>query len=226
MSGKTSFDRVNLTRQLITGLEQIQRSTGLTLDQTQIDQLISYLAMLSKWNQVYNLTAIRDVEQMITQHLLDSLVALSAFAGAKRVLDVGAGGGLPGIVLAIWAAKAEPTMHITLLDTVRKKTAFLTQVKVELNLGNVEIVNGRVEQWHSPQLFDVITARAFAELANLISWSAHLLADHGRFLALKGLLPEAEIAQLPPGWCVAQLSELQVPGLNAQRHLVVIERTK
>jgi 16S rRNA (guanine527-N7)-methyltransferase len=180
--------------------------------------------LLVKWNAVYNLTAVREPAQMVTQHLLDSLGAVSAFAGAKNVLDVGAGGGLPGIVLAIWAAEAQPAMRISMIDTVHKKTAFLTQVKVELGLDNVEVHTGRVEQWRAPHPFDVITSRAFADLADFVNWSGHLLADQGRFIALKGVTPSAEIASLPSGWKVSEVRALKVPTLEAERHLVLIER--
>lgn len=214
------FDRPALTAILTDGAHQL----SLTLSDAQTDKLIAYLALLVKWNAVYNLTAVRDPLQMVTQHLLDSLAAASAFADAQDVLDVGAGGGLPGIVLAIWAAEAKPSMRISMIDTVHKKTAFLTQVKAELNLGNVNVYTARVEQWNAPKKFDVITSRAFAELSDFITWSGHLLAEGGRFIALKGILPEAEIAKLPAGWKVREVRPLQVPTLQAERHLVFIER--
>jgi len=214
------FDRPSLTATLADGA----RDLSLTLSQAQLDKLIDYLALMCKWNTVYNLTAVRDPVQMVTQHLLDSLSAVAAFAGAKNVLDVGAGGGLPGIVLAIWAAEAEPAMKISLIDTVHKKTAFLTQVKGELNLSNVSVHTGRVEQLKVPHKFDVITSRAFAELSDFITWSSHLLADGGRFIALKGVAPDAEIARLPDGWNTSEVRPLQVPTLQAERHLVFIER--
>jgi 16S rRNA (guanine527-N7)-methyltransferase len=157
---------------------------------------------------------------MVTQHLLDSLAALPAFADARRVLDVGAGGGLPGMVLAI----ARPQLQVALIDTVHKKTAFLTQAKAELGLANVTVHTGRVEQLQAAEPYDAITSRAFAELADFIAWSQHLLQRGGRFIALKGVLPTEEIARLPAGWRVTATTALQVPGLNAERHLIVIER--
>jgi 16S rRNA (guanine527-N7)-methyltransferase len=217
MSG---FDRPVLTAILADGA----RDLSLDLSDAQIGKLIDYLALMSKWNTVYNLTAVRDPMQMVTQHLLDSLSAVSAFANAKNVLDVGAGGGLPGIVLAIWAAEAHPTMRISMIDTVHKKTAFLTQVKAELNLTNVSVHTARVEKWNAPQKFDVITSRAFAELSDFITWSQHLLADEGCFIALKGVAPDMEIAKLPDGWKVSEVRALRVPTLQAERHLVFIER--
>ncbi len=189
-------------------------------------QLIDYLALLSKWNAVYNLTAVRDPAQMITQHLLDTLAAVPAFADARNVLDVGAGGGLPGIVLAICGASRAVPLRVSMVDTVHKKTAFLTQVKAELGLQNATVYTSRVEQLQVPQLFDVITSRAFADLSDFVNWSGHLLAEGGKFIALKGVAPSDETARLPSGWTVTEVRPLTVPGLNAERHLVFIERSK
>lgn len=214
-------DLNNLTRTLKEGATAMD----LALSAAQIDKLMAYQALLAKWNKVYNLTALRDPAQMVTHHLLDSLSAVSAFAGAQRVLDVGAGGGLPGIVLAIWAAEAQPQMQITLVDTVSKKTAFLNQVKAQLHLGNVTVLHARVEQLPVEQQYDVITSRAFAELKDFVTWSNHLLQQGGKYIALKGVLPQEEIDRLPAGWKVQQVQSLQVPGLDAERHLIFMERT-
>jgi 16S rRNA (guanine527-N7)-methyltransferase len=211
----TAFHRDALTRILADGV----RSLPLALSEAQLGQLIDYLALLAKWNAVYNLTAVRDPAQMVTQHLLDSLAAMPAFAGAKNVLDVGAGGGLPGMVLAI----ARPDLSVSMIDTVHKKTAFLTQAKAELGLVNVTIHTARVEQLQVPEKFDVITSRAFAELNDFVTWSGHLLKEGGRFIALKGVKPNKEIARLPAGWKVTGVQPLNVPGLQAERHLVFIE---
>lgn len=213
-------DLSSLTRTLKEGAQAL----GLTLSEAQITRLMAYQALLAKWNKVYNLTALRDPAQMVSHHLLDSLSAVTAFAGAQRVLDVGAGGGLPGIVLAIWAAEAEPQMKITLVDTVQKKTAFLNQVKAELQLGNVTVLHARVEQLPVEQQYDVITSRAFAELKDFVTWSNHLLQQGGKYIALKGVLPQEEIDRLPAGWKVQQVQPLQVPGLDAERHLIFMER--
>lgn len=217
-----SFDSAALSAILADGAKGL----SLNLSEAQIAKLIDYLALMSKWNSVYNLTAVRDPVQMVTQHLLDSLAAVSAFDGAKNVLDVGAGGGLPGIVLAIWAAEAQPEMRVSMIDTVHKKTAFLTQVKAELGLSNVSVHTARVEQWEAPQKFDVITSRAFAELSDFVNWSGHLLAEGGEFIALKGVSPDAEVAHLPAGWKVREVRALQVPTLQAERHLIFIERAE
>lgn len=197
---------------------------GITLNATQQGHMLAYLAMMAKWNRTYNLTSIREPEQMMTHHLLDSLAVIPAFAGAKNILDVGAGGGLPGMVLAIWALGAQPDMRVSMIDTVHKKTAFLTQVKAELGLKNVRVYTARVEQLDVPQQFDVITSRAFAELSDFINWSAHLLADDGQFIALKGVQPDDEIGRLPAGWEVTEVRPIVVPGLDAERHLIYIKR--
>jgi 16S rRNA (guanine527-N7)-methyltransferase len=209
------LDRATLADVLADGARALQ----LDLSDAQIAQLMDYLALLSKWNAVYNLTAVRDPAQMVTQHLLDSLAAVPAFADASNVLDVGAGGGLPGMVLAI----ARPDMQVSMIDTVHKKTAFLTQAKAELGLKNVTVYTARVEQLQVPRKFDVITSRAFAELADFVNWSGHLLTEGGRFIAMKGVMPNEEIARLPAGWEATDVRPLQVPGLNAERHLIFIK---
>ena len=196
----------------------------LDLPDSVLDKLLDYLALLHKWNAVYNLTAVRDPQQMLTQHLLDCMAALPAFEGAEHVLDVGAGGGLPGIVIAIWAQHAQPQMRVEMIDTVHKKTAFLTQVKAELGLANVTVHTGRVEQLQVKDKFDVITSRAFAELSDFINWSGHLLRDEGRMIALKGQAQQTEKESVPDGWGVLSKQALQVPGLQAERHLVHVAR--
>lgn len=189
-----------------------------------IEKLLDYLALLQKWNAVYNLTAVRDPAQMLTQHLLDCMATLPAFAHAHRVLDVGSGGGLPGMVIAIWAEQAVPGMHVHLIDTVHKKTAFLTQVKAELGLHQVTVHTGRVEQLSADETFDVITSRAFAELSDFVRWSAHLLTPGGELIAMKGQATADELERLPAEWRISRKTSVRVPGLNAQRHLVHIAR--
>ncbi len=210
------FDKAGLKAQLQAGID----SLGLPLSDEQVEKMMVYLALLVKWNSVYNLTSIRDPEEMVKQHLLDSLSAVHAFTQAKNVLDVGSGGGLPGIILAI----VFPQTSITMIDTVNKKTAFLTQVKAELKLKNVTVHTGRVELLKVEHLFDVITSRAFSELNNFINWSHHLLADDGRFLAMKGVSPTQEIERLPTGWEVENIKSLKVPSLDVERHLVVVKK--
>jgi 16S rRNA (guanine527-N7)-methyltransferase len=215
---RVAFDRGALAPLLTDGVQEL----GLDLTAAQIGQLLDYLALLVKWNAVYNLTSVRDPVQMVTMHLLDSLAAVPAFASAARVLDVGAGGGLPGIVLAI----ARPSMQVALIDTVHKKTAFLTQVKAELGLANVTVHTARVEQLQVPHQFDVITSRAFADLSDFVNWSGHLLADGGQFIALKGVAPIDEQQRLPAQWAVHELRPLKVPGMAAERHLIFIRKNE
>lgn len=210
---------------LRTGLRAGADALALDLPDAALEQLLDFLALLHKWNSVYNLTAVRDPKQMLTQHLLDCMAALPSFAGAHRVLDVGAGGGLPGLVIAIWAHHAQPQMRVELIDTVQKKTAFLTQVKAELGLANVKVNTGRVEQFDTPEKFDVITSRAFAELGDFVRWAGHLLKPGGRMLALKGQAETTQREALPDGWQVVRDITLHVPGLDAERHVLQIERS-
>jgi 16S rRNA (guanine527-N7)-methyltransferase len=212
------FDRSALAPILANGIKEL----SLDLNQQQHEQLLDYLALLFKWNAVYNLTSVRDPMQMMTHHLLDSLAAVSAFAGARNVLDVGAGGGLPGVVLAI----ARPDMKVSMIDTVHKKTAFLTQVKAELELANVTVYTKKVQELEVATAFDVITSRAFADLSDFVNWSGHLLAQGGQFIALKGTAPPEEQERLPAAWKVTELRPIQVPGLQAERHLVFIQKSE
>ena len=212
------FDRPALAPVLASGIKDLQ----LNLNQQQHEQLLDYLALLFKWNAVYNLTSVRDPMQMMTHHLLDSLAAIASFAGAQNVLDVGAGGGLPGVVLAI----SRPDMKVSMIDTVHKKTAFLTQVKAELELANVTVYTKKVQELEVAAKFDVITSRAFADLSDFVNWSGHLLAEGGQFIALKGTAPPEEQERLPKEWKVTQLKPIQVPGLQAERHLVFIQKSQ
>jgi 16S rRNA (guanine527-N7)-methyltransferase len=209
------FDRAVLADVLKQGINSLK----LDLGDYQVESLLDYLALLNKWNSVYNLTSVRDPMQMVTLHVLDSLAAVPAFAGAANVLDVGAGGGLPGMVLAI----SRPDMKVSMIDTVHKKTAFLNQVKAELGLSNVTVYTKRVEQLEVKTKFDVITSRAFADLSDFVNWSGHLLQEGGRFIALKGTAPAEERERLPEPWKVQKLEPLEVPGLDAERHLVFIQ---
>ena len=212
------FDRPALAPVLADGIKELK----LDLNEQQHGRLLDYLALLFKWNAVYNLTSVRDPAQMMTHHLLDSLAAVPAFSGARNVLDVGAGGGLPGMVLAI----ARPGMLVSMVDTVHKKTAFLTQVKAELGLANVTVHTKKVQELEVATKFDVITSRAFAELSDFVNWSGHLLAEGGQFIALKGTAPPEEQERLPTQWKVTELRPIQVPQLQAERHLVIIQKSE
>ena len=213
---KYAFNREQLAQVLKDGIDEMK----LGIDAQQQDKLMAYLQLMHKWNSVYNLTSLRDPMQMVTHHLLDSLAAVPAFGGAQNVLDAGAGGGLPGIVLAI----CRPDMKVSMIDTVHKKTAFLTQVKAELGLANVTVYTMKVQDLAVRDKFDVITSRAFADLSDFVNWSGHLLAEGGRFIALKGTAPSEERERVPQEWRVSSLEPLQVPRLGAERHLVHIER--
>ena len=201
-------------------LESGLREMGLDLPAAAQKKLLAYVALLYKWNKTYSLTALREQDKAVSHHLLDSLSVLP-FVPAGRLLDVGSGGGTPGIPLAI----ACPELSVTLLDSNTKKTAFLQQAAIELGLKNISVHAGRVEQYHPPVGFDAITSRAFAEQADFVALSAHLLAEGGRWLAMKGVHPQAEIDRLPDGIVVDAVHRLDVPGLGAERHLVVLRRT-
>lgn len=211
------FDRAALKQVLADGVQEMK----LDMSQVQQDKLLDYLALMNKWNSVYNLTSLRDPMQMVTHHLLDSLAAVPAFAAARNVLDVGAGGGLPGVVLAI----CRPGMNVSMIDTVHKKTAFLKQVKAELELANVTVYTMKVQELELSDKFDVITSRAFADLSDFLNWSGHLLAEGGKFIALKGTAPAEEQERIPGEWKISGLQPLQVPRLGAERHLVFVERS-
>jgi 16S rRNA (guanine527-N7)-methyltransferase len=183
----------------------------------QIDKLEAYLALLAKWNAVHNLTAIRDASRMVSHHVLDSLAVLP-FLGRGRLLDVGSGGGLPGIPIAI----ACPEMHVTVLDSNQKKSAFLTQAAIELELANVDVAAQRVEDYAPAQLFDIVISRAFADLGEFATAAKHLLAPGGVLAAMKGVHPHEEIAHLPSGFTLQHVHKLSVPGVNAERHLILL----
>ncbi len=202
--------------------EQLQRgliALGLTLERDTQQRLLDYIALIEKWNRVYNLTAIREPEKMVSHHLLDSL-AVAPHLHAKRLLDVGSGAGLPGIPLAL----ANAHMHVTLLDSNHKKTAFLNQTVIELKLKNAEVCGERVESWKTQNRFDVIISRAFSDMGEFVRMTQHLLAPGGLFVAMKGLHPYEEIEKLPPDCKVRQVLPLAIPGLNGARHLVLIGR--
>ena len=198
---------------------------GLNLSAAQHAQLLAYLDLLAKWNKVYNLTAVRDPAEMLTHHLLDSLAVIAPLVrhtrgGAARVLDVGSGGGLPGVVIAICC----PEMSVACVDAVAKKAAFVQQAAGVLGLSNLRGVHARVESITEP--YDVITSRAFATLADFTQWSAGSLGEDGVWMALKGKHPTDEIAALPPSVAVFHVEQLTVPGLDAERCLIWMRPAK
>jgi 16S rRNA (guanine527-N7)-methyltransferase len=207
----------NLADMLAQGLVAL----GLTLSAEQQEKLLAYVGLLDKWNKTYSLTAIREPERMVPHHLLDSLAPLNKLpAHALRMLDVGSGFGTPGIPLAI----ARPDWQLTLLDSNHKKTTFLRQAILELKLDNVTVVTDRVEAYQPEAGFQVITSRAFSDLAEFIRLTMHLLAEGGEWAALKGVYPYEEIALLPTSVHVVGVDSLAVPGLDAERHLVHVAK--
>ncbi|MDR0934152.1 MAG: 16S rRNA (guanine(527)-N(7))-methyltransferase RsmG [Burkholderiaceae bacterium] len=216
MLEKPFFDFAHLESMLVKGSQAI----GVAPDELQIRQFLSYLTLLSRWNTVYNLTAIRTPEEMMTHHVLDSLAVAPTLKEARHVLDVGSGAGLPGIVLAI----LYPEMQVSLIDAVQKKTAFLSQVKAELRLKNVMVYTGRVEKLRATGKFDAIISRAFSDLSLFVELSGHLLAEGGCFYAMKGMVPKEEIQALPAGLKVKAVVPLKVPFLDAERHLLILKK--
>lgn len=221
---------LSLKQQLAQGLKQQAQD----IDPVMQEKLLQFIALLTKWNKIYNLTSIRKPEEMLKLHLLDSLVIESFLTGQqsgkekplKYVLDVGTGGGIPGIPLAICL----PHIDFVLLDARSKKIRFIQTAIAQLGLKNVKAVHSRVEDYLADSVeqiddsnkFDRIISRAFASLEDMLMFCQHLCRREGRFLAMKGQIPEQEIAQLPKGFRIAEINKLEVAGLNAQRHLIQI----
>ncbi|SFF56581.1 16S rRNA m(7)G-527 methyltransferase [Fontimonas thermophila] len=200
-------------------LEAGLRALGQILPEDAIERLLAYLAELHKWNAAYNLTAIRDPRQMVTRHILDSLAVLPLMRG--RVLDVGAGAGLPGIVLAI----GDPALHVTVLDSNGKKARFMRHAVRSLTLANVEVAEARVETYAAAAPFDRIVSRAFASLSEFVTLTASQLAPDGHWIAMKGRLDSAELAAVPANVTIREIRRLRVPGLNEERHAIIAART-
>ncbi len=206
----------SLAQELALGIAQL----GLEATPEVQQKLLNYLALLQKWNKVYNLTAIRQPEQMVSHHLLDSLAVLP-YLWPGRWLDVGCGAGLPGVVLALM----RPEWTFTMLDSNSKKTSFVQQAAIELGLRNVSVCCARVEDWQTEERFDGIISRAFAETADFTAQTGRLLAREGRWVAMKGA-PEQELKRLPTDVRVERIIPLQVPGLDAVRCLVILKATR
>ncbi|HCB1500533.1 16S rRNA m(7)G-527 methyltransferase [Klebsiella oxytoca] len=203
---------------MLNKLSRLLAEAGISLTDHQKNQLVAYVGMLDKWNKAYNLTSVRDPNEMLVRHILDSIIVAPHIKGT-RFIDVGTGPGLPGIPLAI----VRPESHFTLLDSLGKRIRFLRQVQHELKLDNVTPVQSRVEAFSGEPLFDGVISRAFASLSDMVSWCHHLPAKNGHFYALKGLVQEDEMANLPQGYVVNEIIELHVPQLEGERHLVVIQ---
>ena len=205
---------MNLAAKLAQGIAQLE----LTLPAQAERRLLDYLALLGKWNKVYNLTAVRETPRMVSHHLLDCL-AVARHVPAATILDVGSGAGLPGIPLAL----AAPRAQVTLLDSSHKKTAFLRQAAIELKLDNVEVVCERVEAWQPVRPYELVISRAFSDLSEFTALSGHLVASGGLLAAMKGVYPHEELEQLPAGYRLKRVVSLDVPGVRGARHLVLIE---
>jgi 16S rRNA (guanine527-N7)-methyltransferase len=204
---------MNLEASLARGAETL----GLALPARARRKLLDYLDLVGKWNKVYNLTAVREPGRMLTHHVLDCL-AVAPHVRGLRVLDVGSGAGLPGIPLAL----AHPERQFVLLDSSHKKAAFLRQAAIELGLANVDVECARAGEWCPQQPFDFVVSRAFSDLQEFVALAGALRAERGVLAAMKGVYPYEELAQLPPGWRAQDVVALAVPGLAAQRHLVLL----
>ncbi|ROQ44043.1 16S rRNA m(7)G-527 methyltransferase [Pseudomonas putida] len=205
-------------QELSTGARQL----GVELSEAQHAQLLAYLALLIKWNKAYNLTAVRNPDEMVSRHLLDSLSVMPFIhSDTERWLDVGSGGGMPGIPLAI----LHPHKQVTVLDSNGKKTRFLTQVKLELKLDNLQVIHSRVEAFQPEQPFSGIVSRAFSSMENFTNWTRHLGDAQTQWLAMKGLHPADELVALPADFKVDSEQALTVPGCQGQRHLLILRRT-
>lgn len=200
-------------------LRQLMAQTSLQLSEQQLQQLVQYVQLLDKWNSAYNLTSVRDPMEMLVKHIMDSL-AVAPYIKGQRIIDVGTGPGLPGIPLAI----CFPEKEFTLLDSLGKRIRFLNQVKLQLGLKNVTPLQSRVEEHQPDPGYDVVLSRAFASLSDMIGWCAHLPANNGQFLAMKGAQAAEEIAALPDFVKVVANETLFVPELTGQRFLVIVEK--
>ena len=203
-------------------LETLLEIASIKISEKQIDQLVSYVFMLEKWNKAYNLTSVRQPDEMLVRHILDSLV-IEPFLDGNRFIDVGTGPGLPGIPLAV----LRPEANFVLLDSLGKRIRFLRQVQHELGLDNVEPIQSRVEAFQATPQFDGVISRAFASLREMIDWCHHLInKQNGHFYALKGIYPESELTDLSKNVVIDKIIQLDVPTLNAERHLVVLSMLK
>ncbi len=203
----------NIEQQFSNGLQKLH----INEQEAKIEKQLAFIRLLHKWNKAYNLTAVKDINQMVTKHLLDSLVILPYING-ESLLDVGTGAGLPGVPLALCL----PEKKFTLLDGNGKKTRFIKQAIIELGMDNIEVVNARVEKYIPDNKFDIITSRAFSTIADFISLTKHLLKDSGQYLAMKGIDPQEEISKIDPDFFCKEVVSLKVPGLEAERNLVQI----
>ena len=215
-----SFNETVIGAELADGLRHLAAAGSLAAEETDrlLPLLVVYLRELNKWNRAYNLTAVRDPQEMVSRHLLDSLTA-HPFLRGSRILDVGTGAGLPGIPLAL----ANPDRRFFLLDSNGKKTRFVQHAIGVLGLDNVTVVQARVEQWETTDLFDTVISRAFSSLQEFVSNAGRFVARDGCLLAMKGKYPADEITALPNNWSATLTEKVTVPGLDAERHFVILE---
>lgn len=205
--------------QLLTNLGELIAQTSLNISAEQQHQLVEYVLLLNKWNKAYNLTSVRNPNDMLIKHIVDSLVVSPHLIG-QNFIDVGTGPGLPGIPLAI----SNPDKHFVLLDSLGKRIRFLTQVKAQLKINNITLVQSRVEQYQPEIELDGVISRAFASMNDMVEWCSHLITVDKRFFALKGLYPQEEIAALNDSVRVSTIERLEVPQLDGDRHLIVLEK--
>jgi 16S rRNA (guanine527-N7)-methyltransferase len=200
-------------------LQQALTNNGFVVSPDIQQSFLQYLYLMQRWNHIYNLTAILDIEKMIMLHIIDSL-SISPYLYGNHIIDIGTGAGLPGIPLALM----HPEKHITLLDSNNKKTRFLTQVLIDLKIKNITIISSRCENFHPEQRFDSILSRAFASLKVMLHTTQHMLKEHGQFLAMKGSFPAQELLDIPQGFKIHAVHLLQIQGLDAERHLICLEK--
>ncbi|MGM0430901.1 MAG: 16S rRNA (guanine(527)-N(7))-methyltransferase RsmG [Pseudomonadota bacterium] len=200
-------------------LKELLEQAQINLSESQIEQQLALVGLLDKWNKAYNLTSVRNPKDMLTRHIMDSL-AVRQYLQGQRFIDVGTGPGLPGLPLAI----AEPDKEFVLLDSLGKRIRFIRQVCHELKLTNVAPVQARVEDYQDEKKFDGVISRAFASLNDMLSWCEHLPAEKGRFYALKGLYPQEELDELPANYKTESIEQINVPGIDASRHIVIISK--
>lgn len=210
-----------MPKELAAQLQQGLQSLHLELSDEQQVKLIAFIELLKKWNRVYNLTAVQGLHQMLKRHILDSL-SIAPYLKGARVVDIGAGAGLPGIPLAI----AHPDFQFVLIDSNRKKTRFMQQVKTELKLENVDVVCSRAEDFNTNELFDSVISRALSSLSQMARWASHLCAADGVMLAMKGTSPEAELSELAKSFEIKAVHKITYRGLDADRYLVEISHAK
>ncbi|MFC6441668.1 16S rRNA (guanine(527)-N(7))-methyltransferase RsmG [Bowmanella sp. JS7-9] len=204
---------------LLRRLQDALAHTDLDVSELQQQQLVGYVQLMHKWNKAYNLTSVRDPNEMLVKHILDSVVVAPYLQGSQFI-DVGTGPGLPGIPLAIML----PEANFTLLDSLGKRVRFMRQVGFELKLPNITPVQSRVEEFIPAVPFDMVLSRAFASIKDMLHWCAHLVDSAGTFMALKGQFPEQEMAEIPAEFYVQDVIKLRVPGLDGERHLVKIRK--